>query len=111
MAQLAYPKDRIKFLLLENVSSKAVEKLNEAGYTQIEHLDKALPKEDLMKKIEEVHVVGLRSKTKLTRQVLEKANKLLAIGAFCIGTDQIDLEYAAEEAGPCSTPRTAAHAL
>ncbi|KAI8320601.1 hypothetical protein GQ54DRAFT_298518 [Martensiomyces pterosporus] len=84
----------IKILLLENVSAKAVDILKKAGY-QVEFHAKALDKETLIEKIKDVHAVGIRSKTRLTEEVLSHANKLLTIGCFCIGTNQVDLEYAA----------------
>ncbi|KAJ2797374.1 D-3-phosphoglycerate dehydrogenase 2, partial [Coemansia helicoidea] len=84
----------IKVLLLENVSPKAVEIFKKAGY-QVDYHSKALGKEALIEKIKDVHVVGIRSKTKLTEEVLSHASKLLTIGCFCIGTNQVDLGYAA----------------
>ncbi|KAJ1839745.1 D-3-phosphoglycerate dehydrogenase 2, partial [Coemansia sp. RSA 2703] len=84
----------IKILLLENVSAKAVDILKKAGY-QVEFHTKALDKAELIEKIKDVHAVGIRSKTKLTEEVLSHANKLLTIGCFCIGTNQVDLNYAA----------------
>ncbi|KAJ2346892.1 D-3-phosphoglycerate dehydrogenase 2 [Coemansia sp. RSA 2671] len=84
----------IKILLLENVSAMAVDILKKAGY-QVEFHTKALDKDALIEKIKDVHAVGLRSKTKLTEEVLSHANKLLTIGCFCIGTNQVDLSYAA----------------
>ncbi|KAI9505202.1 D-3-phosphoglycerate dehydrogenase 2 [Coemansia spiralis] len=84
----------IKILLLENVSQKAVDILKKAGY-QVEFHTKALDKATLIEKIKDVHAVGIRSKTKLTEEVLAHANKLLTIGCFCIGTNQVDLTYAA----------------
>ncbi|KAJ1849463.1 D-3-phosphoglycerate dehydrogenase 2 [Coemansia sp. RSA 2708] len=84
----------IKILLLENVSQKAVDILKKAGY-QVEFHTKALDKATLIEKIKDVHVVGIRSKTKLTQEVLSHANKLITIGCFCIGTNQVDLNYAA----------------
>ncbi|KAJ2216438.1 D-3-phosphoglycerate dehydrogenase 2 [Coemansia sp. RSA 487] len=84
----------IKILLLENISQKAVDILKKAGY-QVEYHTKALDKETLIERIKDVHAVGIRSKTKLTEEVLSHANKLLTIGCFCIGTNQVDLNYAA----------------
>ncbi|KAJ1783113.1 D-3-phosphoglycerate dehydrogenase 2, partial [Coemansia sp. RSA 2399] len=84
----------IKILLLENISQKAVDILKKAGY-QVEFHTKALDKETLIERIKDVHAVGIRSKTKLTEEVLSHANKLLTIGCFCIGTNQVDLSYAA----------------
>ncbi|KAJ2161996.1 D-3-phosphoglycerate dehydrogenase 2 [Coemansia sp. RSA 552] len=84
----------IKILLVENVSPKAVDILKKAGY-QVEFHTKALDKATLIERIKDVHAIGIRSKTKLTQEVLSHANKLLTIGCFCIGTNQVDLSYAA----------------
>ncbi|KAJ2713885.1 D-3-phosphoglycerate dehydrogenase 2 [Coemansia spiralis] len=84
----------IKVLLLENISAKAVEILKKAGY-QVDFHTKALDKATLIEKIKDVHAVGIRSKTRLTEEVLSHASKLLTIGCFCIGTNQVDLGYAA----------------
>ncbi|MEZ5347334.1 MAG: phosphoglycerate dehydrogenase [Pyrinomonadaceae bacterium] len=92
--QTSYPRNKIKILLLENLSDSAVKELEENGYTNIEKLSKALSEEDLCKKIKGVHIVGIRSKTQITKKVLDCADKLLAIGCFCIGTNQVDLEAA-----------------
>ncbi|CAG8636845.1 4671_t:CDS:2, partial [Acaulospora morrowiae] len=86
----------IKILLLENVNQSAVEILTKAGY-QVETHDKALPEDVLIEKIREVHCIGIRSKTKLTSKVLREAKKLLVIGCFCIGTNQVDLDFAAKK--------------
>ncbi|MCB1022851.1 MAG: phosphoglycerate dehydrogenase [Acidobacteria bacterium] len=90
--QTSYPRDKIKILLLENLSDSAVKELEDNGYTNIEKLSKALSEEDLCKKIKGVHIVGIRSKTQITEKVLDCADKLLAIGCFCIGTNQVDLK-------------------
>jgi D-3-phosphoglycerate dehydrogenase len=90
----SYPRDRVRVLLLENLADSAVGELKDHGYTQIERLSGALSEEDLKKAIKGVHILGIRSKTKITEDVLEKADKLLAIGCFCIGTNQVDLKAA-----------------
>ncbi|WKN40988.1 phosphoglycerate dehydrogenase [Tunicatimonas pelagia] len=87
---ISYPKNRIKVLLLENIHPDAARRLKEEGY-QVETHDAALDEEELAEKIKSVSVLGIRSKTQVTAKVLENANRLLAIGAFCIGTNQIDL--------------------
>jgi len=87
-------KSKIKFLLLEGVHPSAVETLNRAGYDNIEQHKKALPAEALKNAISNAHFVGIRSRTQLTDDVLECANKLVAVGCFCIGTNQIDLDGA-----------------
>ncbi|KAJ3064481.1 hypothetical protein HK102_008189, partial [Quaeritorhiza haematococci] len=84
----------IKVLLLEGVNETGVKILKSAGF-QVEWHAKALPKDILKEKIKDVHAIGLRSKTKLTKEVLAEAKNLVAIGCFCIGTNQVDLEYAA----------------
>lgn len=89
-------KDKIRFLLLEGVHKNALKILNQAGYNNIEYLDHALDKDDLIEKIKDVHFIGIRSRTQLTHEVLEKAEKLIAIGCFCIGTNQVDLNAARE---------------
>ncbi len=94
----SYPKQDIRVLLLEGVSRTAVETFEAAGYTQIEYHAKALPEDELKARIAEAHIVGLRSRTQLTADVLAHARRLIAAGCFCIGTNQVDLE-AAELAG------------
>lgn len=89
--KFSYPKSRIKVLLLENVHPIALELLKEEGY-QVEVASGALSEEELCEKIRGISILGIRSKTNVTKKVLEHANRLLAIGAFCIGTNQIDLE-------------------
>ncbi|MES2860380.1 MAG: phosphoglycerate dehydrogenase [Pseudomonadota bacterium] len=90
----SYPRSRVRMLLLENIHPAAVERLEEAGYS-VETLKGALDEDDLIEKIKGVHVLGIRSKTNVTERVLEAADRLLAIAAFCIGTNQIDLDAAA----------------
>lgn len=87
----SYPKNRIKILLLENIHPDALERLENDGYS-VELVSTALGERELIEKIKGVHVLGIRSKTKVTAAVLEAADKLLVIGAFCIGTTQIDLD-------------------
>ncbi|MET4684847.1 phosphoglycerate dehydrogenase [Brevundimonas faecalis] len=90
----SYPRNRIRMLLLENIHPAAVERLEEAGYS-VETVKGALDEDDLIEAIKGVHVLGIRSKTNVTARVLEQADRLLAVAAFCIGTNQIDLEAAA----------------
>ncbi|MFK7975971.1 MAG: phosphoglycerate dehydrogenase [Halioglobus sp.] len=97
MAQQSLPKHKIKFLLLEGVHPSAIETLKRAGYTNIETHPKALPEEDLKTAISDAHFVGIRSRTMLTREVLDAAKKLVAVGCFCIGTNQVDLQAATEK--------------
>ena len=90
---ISYPKNRIKVLLLENVHTAAFENLSEDGFS-VELIKNSLSEDELIEKIKGVHVLGIRSKTQVTQKVLDAADKLLVVGAFCIGTTQIDLENA-----------------
>ncbi|HNQ14027.1 MAG TPA: phosphoglycerate dehydrogenase [Pyrinomonadaceae bacterium] len=92
----SYPRSKIKVLLLENISEAAAEELRVSGYSEITRLSGALGEEELVEAIRGVHVLGIRSKTHVTRKVFEAADKLLAIGCFCIGTNQVDLKAATE---------------
>ena len=94
----SFPKQDIRVLLLEGVSNTAVEAFRAAGYSQIETHAKALSEDELKARIAEAHIVGIRSRTQLTADVLAEAKRLVAIGCFCIGTNQVDLD-AAELAG------------
>lgn len=94
MAKVSLDKSKIKFLLLEGVHQNALDVLQAAGYTNIEYHKKALDGEELIEAIKDVHFIGLRSRTHLTKEVLAHANKLIAIGCFCIGTNQVDLQEA-----------------
>ncbi|WP_346837921.1 phosphoglycerate dehydrogenase [Microbulbifer sp. SAOS-129_SWC] len=89
-------KDKIRILLLEGVHQTAVDLLASRGYTNVEYVKTSLPEEELIEKIADAHFIGIRSRTQLTRQVLEHAHKLVAIGCFCIGTNQVDLQAATE---------------
>ncbi len=88
---ISYPKNRIKVLLLENIHPLAEKILKEEGY-QVETHGGGMDEQELMDRIKKVSILGIRSKTQLTDKVLAKAQRLLAVGAFCIGTNQIDLE-------------------
>ncbi len=92
----SYPKEKINILLLENINQSAVSNIEKQGYLTIKRVSSALGEEALIKELKNVHLLGIRSKTKVTRHVLENAPKLQAIGAFCIGTNQIDLTAAAQ---------------
>ena len=96
MSKTSLDKSKIKFLLLEGVHPSAVEVLRAAGYSQIETLPKALQGEELKAKLADVHFLGIRSQSKLTADVLSAAPKLVAVGCFCIGTNQVDLNAARE---------------
>lgn len=91
--KVSYPKNRIKILLLENVHPDAFENLSGDGFA-VELVKHSIPEDELIERIKGVHVLGIRSKTQVTEKVLEAADKLLVVGAFCIGTTQIALEEA-----------------
>jgi D-3-phosphoglycerate dehydrogenase / 2-oxoglutarate reductase len=92
----SYPKSRIKVLLLENVHSVAIEAFKHEGF-DVETHKGAMDEEELMERIKGVSILGLRSKTNVTKKVLENADKLITIGAFCIGTNQIDIKTCTEK--------------
>ncbi len=91
----SYPRKRIRMLLLENIHPAAVERLEEAGYS-VESLKGALDEDALIARLKGVHVLGVRSKTQVSARVLDAADRLMAVAAFCIGTNQIDLDAAAD---------------
>jgi D-3-phosphoglycerate dehydrogenase / 2-oxoglutarate reductase len=91
----SYPKSRIKVLLLENVHPAALRAFEEQGFN-VEFVKGAMDEDELCERIKDVSIIGIRSKTNITKRVLDNANRLMAIGAFCIGTNQIDLEEAAK---------------
>ena len=97
MTKTSLDKDQIKFLLLEGIHPSAIAVLKAAGYTHIESLSGALEGDALQAKIADAHFVGIRSRTQLTADVLAHAHKLAAIGCFCIGTNQVDLNAAREK--------------
>ncbi|MFY0600497.1 MAG: phosphoglycerate dehydrogenase [Cyclobacteriaceae bacterium] len=88
---LSYPKNRIKVLLLENIHEHGINKLKEEGY-QVQVHAGGMSEDELSEAIKDVSILGIRSKTQVTSKVLENANRLMSIGAFCIGTNQIDLQ-------------------
>jgi D-3-phosphoglycerate dehydrogenase len=88
----SFPKDRIKVLFLENISDKAVQYFKQQGYADVKKLSGALSEEELIKVIKDVHILGIRSKTFISKKVLDNAKKLQAIGCFCIGVNQVDLK-------------------
>ncbi len=93
---LSFPKEKIHILLLEGIHDKAVENLAAHGYTNVRRLGTSLVGEDLVQALEPAHMVGVRSRTQLTAEVLRKAPRLMAIGCFCIGTNQVALDDAAK---------------
>lgn len=94
MTETSFPREQIRILLLEGIHPAAVKLFKEQGYTNIEMIDKALSEEELLEKISHVHVLGIRSKTKLTPPVFAKAEKLIAAGCFCIGVNQVSMQDA-----------------
>jgi D-3-phosphoglycerate dehydrogenase len=88
----SYPKDRIKVLFLENISDKAVQYFKQQGYADVKKIAGALSEDELIKIIKDVHILGIRSKTFISKKVLDSAKKLQAIGCFCIGVNQVDLK-------------------
>lgn len=100
MQKTSFPKSDIKVLLLEGVSQSALETFRQAGYSNIEYHEKSLPEAQLSERIAQAHFLGIRSRTQLTEQVLQNANRLISVGCFCIGTNQVDLGAALQRAIP-----------
>ncbi|MBU1309324.1 MAG: phosphoglycerate dehydrogenase [Gammaproteobacteria bacterium] len=100
MEKFSLAKDKIKILLLEGLHQSAVQSFKNQGYSNIEYLKTSLPEEELIERIKDVHFIGIRSRTQLTEKVLDAAGKLVAIGCFCIGTNQVDLTAALKRAIP-----------
>ena len=96
MTDTSYPRDKIKILLLENISDAAVAELKLSGYTNVKKLGGALSEAELIKAVKGAHLLGIRSKTRITKNVIAAADKLRAIGCFCIGVNQVDLNAATE---------------
>ena len=94
MKKTSYPKQDIRVLLLEGVSQSAIDTFTAAGYSQIELHEKSLPEDELRRRIAEAHLIGIRSRSQLSAEVLAEAKRLIAIGCFCIGTNQVDLAAA-----------------
>jgi D-3-phosphoglycerate dehydrogenase len=92
--QLSLPKDKIRVLLLEGVNDSAVQLIEQAGYSNLTRLTKALDGEALREAIKGVHLLGIRSRTQITPEVIEAADRLIAIGCFSVGTNQVDLDAA-----------------
>ena len=90
----SYPKDKINILFLENISDVAVKHFNASGYTNVKKINGALTEAELIAAIKDVHLLGIRSKTQITKKILDAAPKLQAIGCFCIGVNQVDLKTA-----------------
>lgn len=92
MTKVSLPKDKIKILLLEGVHKSAMSSLQANGYSNIEYLKTSLPEAELIEKIADVHFIGIRSRTHLSKAVIDAATKLVGVGCFCIGTNQVDLD-------------------
>jgi D-3-phosphoglycerate dehydrogenase len=97
MASTSYPRNKIKILLLENISNAAVNELRAGGYANVQKVNGALSEADLAKAVKGAHLLGIRSKTQISNHVIDAADKLLAIGCFCIGVNQVDLKAATEK--------------
>ncbi|MDQ6890264.1 MAG: phosphoglycerate dehydrogenase [Bacteroidota bacterium] len=93
----SYPKEKINILFLENISDAAIRKFNEAGYLSVKKINAALAEDELIKEIKNVHLLGIRSKTQVTKNILAQAEKLQAIGCFCIGVNQVNLSAATKK--------------
>ncbi|WJV53377.1 phosphoglycerate dehydrogenase [Prodigiosinella aquatilis] len=100
MAKVSLEKDKIKFLLVEGVHQSALENLRAAGYTNIEYHKGALDPDALKESIRDAHFVGIRSRTHLTEEIFAAAEKLVAVGCFCIGTNQVELPSATKRGIP-----------
>jgi D-3-phosphoglycerate dehydrogenase / 2-oxoglutarate reductase len=100
LGKTSLDKQRIKIVLLEGVHESAVEALRENGYTWIEYYPKSLPEAELKAALSDAYIVGIRSATQLTRSIFNAAPKLICVGCFCIGTNQVDLDAAEQNAVP-----------
>lgn len=96
MLNFSLGKQKIKILLLEGVHPSAVDVFKAAGYDNIDYYPSALPEHELLEKIADVHFVGIRSRTQLNAKVFSAAKKLIGVGCFCIGTNQVDIQAATE---------------
>ncbi len=94
MNRISFPKDKIRILLLEGISDSGVALLGGAGYDNVTRVPKALDGEALREAVKGVHILGIRSRSQLTEEVFAAADRLIAVGCFCIGTNQVDLEAA-----------------
>ena len=90
----SYPKEKINILFLENISEAAAEQFTSTGYSSVKKIKGAISEADLIKEIKNIHILGIRSKTQITAAVLQAASKLQAIGCFCIGVNQVDVDAA-----------------
>ncbi len=93
----SYPKEKVNILFLENISDAAIKKFADAGYNSVKKITGALSEDELVKQIKNVHLLGIRSKTQITKNVLDNADRLQAIGCFCIGVNQVDISEATKK--------------
>ena len=100
MTRLSFPKEKVQILLLEGIHENAVADLTADGYSNLVRLPGALDEDELVRQLAGVHLLGIRSRTRVTPRVLAAAERLMAIGCFCIGTDQVALEEARRLAIP-----------
>src|ERR1051326_9438384 len=103
MNKTSLDKSKIKILLLEGVHQSAVEAFTSDGYTNSESHPKSRPETRLTKSLRDAYIVGIRSATRLTARILERAPRLIVIGCFCIGTNQADVDFAHPHAIPVLT--------
>jgi D-3-phosphoglycerate dehydrogenase / 2-oxoglutarate reductase len=94
IVKTSYPKEKIRILFLENISDVAIKNFRQNDYTRVDKISKALTEEELIREIKDVHILGIRSKTQITKNILDAAKKLQAIGCFCIGVNQVNLQEA-----------------
>lgn len=97
VASTSYPRTKIKILLLENISAAAVAELRASGYADIREIKGAMREAELCEAVKGVHLIGIRSKTQISKKVIDSADKLLAVGCFCIGVNQVDLAAATKK--------------
>ena len=100
MANTSLEKDKIRILLLEGIHQNAVDNLHAHGYDNVELLPTALTGDDLKEAVKDAHFIGIRSRTQLTEEVFAAAEKLIGVGCFCIGTNQVDLKAALKRGIP-----------
>lgn len=96
IAKTSLEKDKIKFVLFEGVHQSAIDSLEHSGYNNVDYIHTAMTGDELKERVKDAHFIGLRSRTQLTREVFKAAPKLIAVGCFCIGTNQVDLKAAQE---------------
>ena len=99
MARYSLKKDQIKVLLLEGIHESGMKLFHDNGYSSVESLSTALDGKELIDKIKNVHIIGIRSRTLLNKEILKHAEKLMAIGCYSIGTNQVDVKAAKAEIG------------